>query len=141
MSVWRFRCGLMACTSLLTLGCDGFGTDIDDGYGPPAGYAVVAGTVRMANGMPVANAEVGIGGCASSVGGFHASDVTDGAGYFRAVGTLPPVGVLPLGIADTLRVHCYVSYDRSGIVRDSVVVRFGRTLESAPTQIVNLTWR
>ncbi|MBL0892218.1 MAG: hypothetical protein IBJ19_16635 [Gemmatimonadaceae bacterium] len=57
------------------------------------------------------------------------------------MGTLPPVGVLPPGIADTLRVHCYVFYDRSGIVRDSVVVRFGRTLESAPTQVVNLTWR
>lgn len=141
MALWRIRCGLMVCVPLLTLGCDGPGTVIVDDWGPPAGYGVVAGTVRMANGTPVGNAEVLVSRCGGPVGGFFAVDLTDRDGHFRAAGILPPAGVLPAGIADTLRVTCYVFYDRTGVVRDSVVVRFGRTPESAPTQVLNLIWR
>lgn len=140
MSIWRSRGGLMACVSLLILGCDGAGNHIVDDRGPPAGYGVVAGTVRMANGTPVGNAEVLVSRCGGPAGGFFAVDLTDRDGHFRAAGTLPPAGVLPAGIADTLRLKCSVFFDRTGVVRDSVVVRFGRTPESAPTQVVNLIW-
>lgn len=60
------------------------------------------------------------------------------AGY--AVGQLPPSGALPAGIADTLRLNCSVFLDRTGVVRDSVVVSFGRTLESAPANVINPVW-
>lgn len=93
-----------------------------------------------ANGTPVGNAEVIVSRCGSPSGGFLAMDLTDDDGHFRAVGQLPPSGALPAGIADTLRLNCSVFLDCTGVVRDSVIVRFGRTLESAPTQDVHLVW-
>lgn len=140
MSIRRLEFGLLVGASLLTVGCEAPGAVIIDDWGPPAGYAVVTGTVRMANGTPVGNAEVSVSRCGSPIGGFLAMDLTDGNGHFRAVGQLPPSGALPAGIADTLRLNCSVFLDRTGVVRDSVVVSFGRTLESAPANVVNPVW-
>lgn len=111
---------------------------IVDNWGPPAGYAVLRGKVSQTSGAPAAKVEVAFSRCASPVGGFLASTTTDAAGQFRVEAQLPPQGVLPSGIADTLRLRCDVFLDRSGVARDSVWVRFAATAQEAPTTIVDL---
>jgi hypothetical protein len=110
--------------------CDD-GTIVDN-YGPPAGYAVLTGSISKASGTPVAQSEVLFTRCTSPIGGFLAADTTDDAGLFRVVAELPPVGVLPRSIADTLRVRCDIFVNRATVASDSVVVRFGRAPEQAP---------
>lgn len=112
--------------------------EIVDNWGPPAGYAVLAGSVQRLGGAPAAGVEVDIGRCGSPVGGLLAFTTTDAAGQFHTDAQLPPVGLLPAGIADTLRLRCYVSLDRSGVTLDSVIVRFGVTRQDAPTTAVAL---
>ena len=112
-------------------GCHARGAE-EDNYGPPAGYAVLAGAVRDTSGAAIANVVIAFTRCASPIGGFLAAATSDSAGVFRVVAALPPVGVLPRGIADTLRLRCYVFVARSGIVRDSVLVRFATPRNRAP---------
>jgi hypothetical protein len=112
--------------------CDVPGTQNDDNYGPPAGYAILAGSVRNVDGTAVANAEIAFTLCGSPIGGFLVTATTDSTGVYRAVAHLPPVGVLPRGIADTLRLRCYLVVARSGVVRDSVLIRFATSVSSAP---------
>lgn len=112
--------------------------DIVDDWGPPAGYAVLAGAVHQPGGAGAAGVEVTFTRCGDPVGGFLAAATTDVAGRFHAEAQLPPRGVLPRGITDTLKLRCYVFLDRSGVVRDSVSIRFAPTRAAAPTTTIDL---
>ena len=136
----RRRCHAREWSGLIgvaAIAACGGGVDVDD-YGPPAGYAVLAGAVRQPGGTGAAGIEVTFTRCATQVGGFLAAATTDAAGRFRAEAHLPPRGVLPRGITDTLALRCYVFLDRSGVVRDSVSIRFAPTREAAPVTTVDL---
>jgi hypothetical protein len=104
-----------------------------DSYGPPAGYAVVAGTVTTAAGSPAAGSEVVLARCASPIGGYLGSATSDAAGRYRLEGALPPIGAFP-AVVDTLRVRCAVFTDRTGVPRDSLTVHFRAERAGRPLQ-------
>jgi len=122
---------------LLTACSAGDGVIVDD-WGPPAGYAVLTGTVRHAGGAPAPGVEVAFSRCASPLGGFLAAATTDAAGRFRASGQLPPVGAFPVREVETLRLRCDVFLDRSGVARDSITVRFAPSIQAAPVTTIDL---
>lgn len=129
---------LVLAVAVVGSACRASDTVIVDDWGPPAGYAVLTGTVRRTSGALAAGVEVMFTRCASPVGGYLTGATTDAAGHFRATGQLPPRGVLPPGIADTLRLRCDVFLDRAGVVRDSVTVRFAATTQSSPVITIDL---
>ena len=51
---------------------------------------------------------------------------------------LPPRGVLPIGIADTLQLACDVVVNRSEVALDSVRVRFASSADSAPVTTIRV---
>jgi hypothetical protein len=118
-------------------GCGSGSLDPADDWGPPAGYAVVAGTVVTAAGAPAGGVEVLLSRCASPVGGYLGRATTDAAGRYRVEGALPPVGFLRAA-PDTLRVRCAVFTDRTGVARDSLVVRFRAAAAGPPLQQLDL---
>jgi hypothetical protein len=128
--------GAVALSALAGCADDGV---VFDNWGPPAGYAVLAGTARQAGGAPVAGLPVAFTRCGAPVGGFLAADTTDAAGRFRVAAQLPPRGLLPPGVADTLQLRCKVILAWNGVVHDSVYVRFASTVEAAPITTVDLT--
>ena len=111
---------------------------IVDSWGPPAGYALVTGSVRTAAGRTVANAEVMLSRCASPIGGYLGSGVTDAQGFFQVRANLPPIGLLPVR-ADTLQIRCYVFVDRASTPNDSLDVHFSADLQAPAVQTLNLT--
>ena len=105
---------------------------IEEDWGLPAGYAVLSGTLQRANGGPAAAVEVSFTRCGSPINGYLASTTSDAAGIFRVGAQLPPIGFLPRLAVDSLQLHCYVFLDRTGTIRDSVIVRFAGTSQAAP---------
>jgi hypothetical protein len=110
------------------------GYTIVDNWGPPAGYAAVAGTVTTATGAPASGIEVLLTRCASPIGGYLGGANTDATGRYRIEGALPPRGAFPQVAVDTLAVRCFVFTDRSGVPRDSLVVRFRSDPSGPPLQ-------
>jgi hypothetical protein len=90
------------------------------------------------SGGPAAGIEVGFSGCASPIGGFLATAISDASGRFRATGNLPPIGLFTTDSVARLRVRCDVFLDRTGVVRDSVIVSFATTIEAAPVTSIDL---
>ncbi len=124
--------------AVLVAACGGSGI-IEDDWGPPAGYALLTGAVRHVDGSPMGGAEVWYARCESPIGGVLAADTTDAAGRYSVVAALPPTGVLPAGVADTLRLRCDVFVGRGAAAVDSVRVRFGPTRAAAPATALDLT--
>lgn len=82
MSISRTRL-LQCCTfagAIAVAACRDRGLTIVDDYGPPAGYAILAGNVRQAGGAAAGSAEVMFTRCGSPVGGFLAAATTDSTG-------------------------------------------------------------
>jgi hypothetical protein len=133
------RRSLQLLGSVLVIGlaaCDR-GYTIADDWGPPAGYAVVAGTVTNAAGVPVSGVEVMLTRCVSPIGGYLGAASTDAAGRYRIEGALPPRGAFPVAVG-TLLVRCYAFTDRTGVARDSLVVRFRLDPAGPPLQQLDL---
>jgi hypothetical protein len=128
---------LLGCLLLGVAACDR-GYTIVDNWGPPAGYAVVAGVVTTAAGTPAADVEVVLTRCASPLGGYLGQASTDAAGRYRLEGALPPRGALPTVAVDTLAVRCQAFTDRTGVARDSLVVRFRAEPAGPPLQQLDL---
>jgi len=120
-----------ALAAMLAACSEGSGI-IEDDWGPPAGYAVLAGTLERATGGPAAGVEVSFTRCGSPINGYLASTTSDAAGIFRVGAQLPPIGFLPRLAVDSVQLHCYVFLDRTGTIRDSVFVRFAGTSQAAP---------
>jgi hypothetical protein len=121
-----------------TIACARDGGVILDDWGPPAGYAILTGTVRRSTGAPLPTVAVTFARCESPVGGFLAADTTDVAGRFQVVAHLPPRGFIPASVVDTLRLRCGEALQWSGVTQDSVWVRFAPTVAAAPTTRVDL---
>jgi len=120
-----------ALAAMLAACSEGSGI-IEDDWGPPAGYAVLAGTLQRATGGPAAGVKVSFTRCGSPINGYLASTTSDAAGIFRVGAQLPPIGFLPRLAVDSVQLHCYVFLDRTGTIRDSVIVRFAGTAQAAP---------
>lgn len=105
---------------------------IGDNRGPPAGYAILNGTVQQADGGPAAGVEVSFSRCGDPIGGFLTSTTSTAAGTFQVEAHLPPVGLRPSLVAASVQLRCDVFLDRTGIARDSVVLRFAAAASNAP---------
>jgi hypothetical protein len=129
---------IAAPVAAIVAACGDGGAIVDD-WGPPAGYALLTGAVRHADGAPAGGAEVTYTGCEPPLGGFLAAGTTDAAGRYRVVAALPPRGLFPPVAADTLRPRCDVHVGRGGTPVDSVRVRFGPTRADAPATALDVT--
>ena len=134
----RLHRRLLGCLLLGGVAACDRGYTIVDNWGPPAGYAVVAGVVTTAAGTPAADVEVVLTRCASPLGGYLGRASTDAAGRYRLEGALPPRGAFPAVAVDTLAVRCQVFTDRTGVARDSLVVRFRAEPAGPPLQQLDL---
>lgn len=130
-TVWRASGMLLACA----IGCNS--PTVANDLGPPAGYALVAGTVRHAAGGVVPSADVIISGC-PGVDGELGIGLTDDVGHYRILGKLPPVSLFPGIEVDTLRLKCYFRVNLDRVPRDSLLISF-RTDSAGPVQTLNLT--
>ena len=113
---------------------------IVDNWGPPAGYAVVTGRVHTPAGQPIASAEVMLSRCASPIGGYLGSGVTDAQGFYQVRANLPPIGLLDVR-ADTLQVRCYAFVDRTSTANDSIDVHFSADSRAPAVQTLDITLR
>ncbi len=109
-----------------------------DGWGPPAGFALLDGTVQLADGGPAVGVEVSFSRCGEPIGGYLTSTTSSSAGTFQVEAHLPPVGLRPRLVAESVQLRCQVFLDRTGIARDSVTVRFASSAANAPITRLNL---
>lgn len=123
------RSWLIVSPLILPVACQG-DYKIIDGWGPPAGYGAVQGSIRDGSGAPAPNTLVSITRCTDPLG-FFGEDVADPQGAYRVDGSLPPVGFIP-GPIDTLRVTCDVLLGPrgAGVHVDTVTVGFAPSPES-----------
>lgn len=112
-------------------------TVIIDNWGPPAGYALVTGSVRTAAGRTVANAEVMLSRCALPLDGYLWSGVTDAQGFYQVRANLPPIGLFPVR-ADTVQIRCYVFVDRASTANDSIDVHFSADSRAPAVQTLDI---
>jgi hypothetical protein len=111
---------------------------IVDDWGPPAGFTVVEGTVRRANGTPANLIFLSLTQCTNPLVDFLGSTTTDNQGRYRIEGQLGPVGLLPRVDADTLRDRCVLLTGPPPLPLDSVEVRFWRDRAAVVPLVVNL---
>jgi hypothetical protein len=130
--------GIAGAGPALSVACRDASGVISDNWGPPAGYALVTGTVRTTAGAPVTGTEVALTRCAEPVEGFLGSASTDARGAYQLRGQLPPVGVLSVK-ADTLRIRCYAFLNRASVPSDSLDVRFSADAQTPAVQVLNFT--
>ncbi len=104
------RFSLIVAPAVVHLACRD-GYVIIDNWGPPAGYAAVQGTVRDASGSS-----------------------------YRVDGSLPPVGVLPRSMLDTLRIHCDIFLGAPGAAAavDTITPRFAPSRDSVVPSVRDL---
>ena len=124
-------------TLLLATACEREPVIIDN-YGPPAGYALVTGSVRTAAGAPVTSASVWLSSCRDPIGAHFESAMTDATGSYAMRGQLPPIGVLGRLELDTLRIRCYAWVGVGGRILDSLDVRFAREPDAPARHTLNL---
>jgi hypothetical protein len=93
--------------------CDG---NIEDDWGPPAGYATIQGVVTDSSGAPLTDAVVFRSFCLSkeqdlfpstdSIALSSSRTFTDDEGQYEMSELLPPVGAFPEYKGETLRLEC-----------------------------------
>ena len=117
--------------------CDNGNVIVDD-WGPPAGFTVVEGTVRRANGAPAGLVPLSLTRCTNPIVGSPGYTSTDNQGRYRIEGQLAPVGLLPGVDADTLRDHCVLLTGPPPLVLDSVEIHFWRARAAVVPLVVDL---
>src|SRR6266550_6761502 len=136
---WLTRFSLIVAPAVVQLACrDGY--IIIENWGPPAGYAAVQGAIRDASGTPAPNTAVSITRCSDPIGGFFGKSIADQQGSYRVDGSLPPVGVLPQSMLDTLHVHCDILLGAPGAATavDTITLHFAPSRDSVVPSVRDL---